>query len=49
MGRGFEGRAAAKEEGGTWELYHSNILAKSSFFSTLSYDISAFSFFLFFL
>ena len=55
MGRGFEGRAAAQrgEERGTWELHHSYFLAKSTFLSklqtaalsTLSYDLSAFSFF----
>ena len=35
VGRGFEGRAARsrEEEGGSWELYHSNILAKSTLFS----------------
>ena len=34
VGRGFEGRAAGSREegGGTWELYHLNILAKSTFF-----------------
>ena len=38
MGRGFEGRAAGRreEEGGTWELYHSNFLAKSIALCNLS-------------
>ena len=29
------GLQSREEEGGTWELYHSNILAKSTFFSKL--------------
>ena len=34
-GRSFEGRTAGsrEEEGGTWELDHTNILTKSTFFS----------------
>ena len=30
-----QGCSSREEEGGTWELYHSNVLAKSTFFSKL--------------
>ena len=37
MRRDFEDmlQRSIEEEGGTWDLYHSNLLAKSTFFSKL--------------
>ena len=41
MGRSFEGRTAGsrEEEGGTWELDHTNILVKSTFTTTWSHSV----------